>query len=452
MAEQEQVPQALLKSAIEILWVYPRTADEARAAAKAVLLLAYPAIRKEVLGEVEKSLRILFDLHEPDPQRQWAAIKRTLAALNVETPERWKVGQILRHPAGSEWELLRHIGGEDDDWFAACVTPGPGADLAVRCNRSFHREYMDRTFTLEDQPSTLDHDREGEEASRCERIEGGFSCSCSEDRYVRDEISRVVNALVVACGNLLSVREHSPASLDSEFTEFKAEYDHAASFFALVFDWGKKAPDEWRSIELVETMDAWGASKDQEGIEWLTCHGRPVLNLRLAFQHAAELPGTGKKPQQVDEAESSESVKLAEWAEEEAARAQRIAESSTTAEHQDTSRAYARNFAAIARLLHSSRPETQEVLTLTEQLDGSLKLSPHQEGFAMMTLVRATPEPSPEEARCGGDGILHACTCRPGLDGGGWYHAHDCKGKVCPDCPDCNPDSSTEPKEAKEEQ
>jgi hypothetical protein len=42
--------------------------------------------------------------------------------------------------------------------------------------------------------------------------------------------------------------------------------------------------------------------------------------------------------------------------------------------------------------------------------------------------------------RCGGGGILHDCTCRPGLDGGGWYHAHDCKGKVCPGCPDCKPE------------
>jgi hypothetical protein len=133
----------------------------------------------------------------------------------------------------------------------------------------------------------LSHPTPDGEEKGCERVEGGYSCTGTEERYVRDEISRAINALIVACGNLLSVREHSPAGLDSEFTEFKAEFDHAASFFALLFDWGRDAPDKWRSIELVEGMDAWGASKDQEGIEWLTCHGRPVLNLRLAFQRAA---------------------------------------------------------------------------------------------------------------------------------------------------------------------
>lgn len=28
----------------------------------------------------------------------------------------WRVGQLLRHPNGTEWELIEHIGGEQDDW------------------------------------------------------------------------------------------------------------------------------------------------------------------------------------------------------------------------------------------------------------------------------------------------------------------------------------------------
>lgn len=59
-----------------------------------------------------------------------------------------------------------------------------------------------------------------------------FSCSGVEERFISDyinETGEAFNNLLVAAGNLLSVREHSPAGLDSEWREFAAEVDAARS-------------------------------------------------------------------------------------------------------------------------------------------------------------------------------------------------------------------------------
>lgn len=78
------------------------------------------------------------------------------AVLNTSTTpnqtSRWAVGQRLRHPAdGSEWELVEHIGGYEDDWRARCVkasTHSQAVGYRPGHERTFHREYMDRTFGI----------------------------------------------------------------------------------------------------------------------------------------------------------------------------------------------------------------------------------------------------------------------------------------------------------------
>lgn len=67
-------------------------------------------------------------------------------------PTRWKVGQRLRHPIGSEWELVEHVGGVGDDWRARCVRAQlNGSEFGQ--DRVFHREYMDRTFEVAPDPA-----------------------------------------------------------------------------------------------------------------------------------------------------------------------------------------------------------------------------------------------------------------------------------------------------------
>lgn len=78
-----------------------------------------------------------------------ARVEETYEPTTGETPEatEWEVGQILRHPAGSQWELTAHPGGDEDDWEAICRLVGPGGQHLGE-PRTFHREYMDRTFTV----------------------------------------------------------------------------------------------------------------------------------------------------------------------------------------------------------------------------------------------------------------------------------------------------------------
>lgn len=71
---------------------------------------------------------------------------------------RWAVGDVLQHPCGSQWELIEHLGGKHDDWRGRCIVghprPGYGSGENIGRERTFHREYMDRTFskTLWPQP------------------------------------------------------------------------------------------------------------------------------------------------------------------------------------------------------------------------------------------------------------------------------------------------------------
>lgn len=61
---------------------------------------------------------------------------------------RWRVGQIVRHRIGSEWKLIenRRSRGGEDDWRAECVTSHTDGPRLGEI-RTFHREYMDRSFT-----------------------------------------------------------------------------------------------------------------------------------------------------------------------------------------------------------------------------------------------------------------------------------------------------------------
>lgn len=44
---------------------------------------------------------------------------------------------------------------------------------------------------------------------------------------------------------------------------------------------------EGREIRLVEQLENWGASRDQEGVVWLTINGCAVLNLSSTFRRVA---------------------------------------------------------------------------------------------------------------------------------------------------------------------
>jgi len=88
-----------------------------------------------------------------------------------EGEECWAVGQILRHPNGSEWELVDHlVWKEHDDWQARCVghqAPTAPGSWPRGAQRVFHREYMDRTFTV------VSHPHYGtEEKPKCETCGG----------------------------------------------------------------------------------------------------------------------------------------------------------------------------------------------------------------------------------------------------------------------------------------
>lgn len=89
---------------------------------------------------------------------QWEDDPRFDSALtqppaDPEVGEKLKAGLVLRHPAGSEWKLIEHVGGEEDDWRVECVTSLGGPLLGrVGERRVFHREYIDRTFDLSHLP------------------------------------------------------------------------------------------------------------------------------------------------------------------------------------------------------------------------------------------------------------------------------------------------------------
>lgn len=59
----------------------------------------------------------------------------------------FRVGQLVRHRIGSEWKLLEHVGGMGDDWHAECVTSHTDGPRLGEI-RTFHREYMDRSFVV----------------------------------------------------------------------------------------------------------------------------------------------------------------------------------------------------------------------------------------------------------------------------------------------------------------
>lgn len=61
---------------------------------------------------------------------------------------RWALDDVLRHRVGSEWKLVEHVGGPEDDWIAECVASNrrPWFDGKVGERKLFHREYMDRAF------------------------------------------------------------------------------------------------------------------------------------------------------------------------------------------------------------------------------------------------------------------------------------------------------------------
>lgn len=53
------------------------------------------------------------------------------------------------------------------------------------------------------------------------------------------------------------------------------------------------------SIELGEPLEGWAVAKDQDGVEWLTCEGLPILNLAEVFKRVAagaELTGIAVLP------------------------------------------------------------------------------------------------------------------------------------------------------------
>ena len=64
----------------------------------------------------------------------------------------WQVGMVLYHPgAGSLWRLTEYVGGAYEDWIGECVVAGRGEVAGRRL--VFHREYMDRTFRVEPEPT-----------------------------------------------------------------------------------------------------------------------------------------------------------------------------------------------------------------------------------------------------------------------------------------------------------
>lgn len=110
----------------------------------------------EALREIRRALsgRVEFeaDLEPPtDYKLRGEIVGLELALAAFDAVEIWHVGQRLRHPAGSEWELVEHVGGEGDDWRGRCVVgtvrAGYVGGEAEGKEQVFHREYMDRTFT-----------------------------------------------------------------------------------------------------------------------------------------------------------------------------------------------------------------------------------------------------------------------------------------------------------------
>ena len=102
-------------------------------------------LRRQLSGRVEYEA----DLEPPIDYKLRGEIEGLKLALKAfDGVEIWKVGQILRHPGGSTWELIEHVGGEHDDWRGRCVAGElfSGVDR-VGNEMTFHREYMDRTFT-----------------------------------------------------------------------------------------------------------------------------------------------------------------------------------------------------------------------------------------------------------------------------------------------------------------
>jgi hypothetical protein len=109
------------------------------------------ALRRAAQAEPRK-----FSADETLTGRELAEAALTQPEADPEVPrcgeDRWQLGDVLQHPCGSRWELIEHIGGEHDDWRGRCVQShwpkgpaGRGEQLGVE--RTFHREYMDRTFT-----------------------------------------------------------------------------------------------------------------------------------------------------------------------------------------------------------------------------------------------------------------------------------------------------------------
>jgi hypothetical protein len=85
-------------------------------------------------------------------------ILAALATLSEDGDEpgqapRWKVGQILRHPSGGAWELIEHFDGkEHDDWLARRTESMHLGGGGIGETKIFHREYMDRTFSVAARP------------------------------------------------------------------------------------------------------------------------------------------------------------------------------------------------------------------------------------------------------------------------------------------------------------
>ena len=90
-------------------------------------------------------------LAEPDGQSPERTYVAPCPDCNP-APTRWKVGQLLRHPSGGEWEIREHLGGENDDFRCRQVVGSDRCDL-TGAERVFHREYMDRTFKVVPDPA-----------------------------------------------------------------------------------------------------------------------------------------------------------------------------------------------------------------------------------------------------------------------------------------------------------
>lgn len=116
----------------------------------------------------------------------------------------WAVGQILRHPSGSEWELVEHLDGkEHDDWRARRVRGMSLGSGGVGEERVFHREYMDRTFTVVTQPNhgTEEKPEEDFPAATCHSCRRTYDPDCTGlETLPIDWSSKVVgDRVVITC-------------------------------------------------------------------------------------------------------------------------------------------------------------------------------------------------------------------------------------------------------------